>query len=128
MTVMKYDLDALVRPDQELRKVSKTVDFTKTARKYIELKTTAGRKGCGLDTGIKCLFLQFYCDLPDRESENRLRYDIAFRRFCGISLDGETPGHTFFCRIRNIFEGRKACKVPRINESTVTGIYGSDCV
>lgn len=100
MTIMKYDLDAIVRPDQELRKVNKTVDFAKIARKYIELKTEVGRKGYGLDTGIKCLFLQFYYDLSDRELENRLRYDIAFRWFCGINLDEETPDHTFFCRIR----------------------------
>ncbi len=100
MTIMRYDLDAMVRPDQELRKVNETVDFTKIARKYVELKTDTGRKGYRLDTGIKCLFLQFYYDLSDRELENRLRYDIAFHWFCGIGLDNAFPDHTFFCWIR----------------------------
>jgi len=108
---MKYDLDAIVRPDQELRKVNETVDFTKIARKYIELKTEVGRKGYGLDIGIKCLFLQFYYDLSDRELENRLRYDIALRWFCGISLDDETPDHTFFCRIRAALGARRIGQV-----------------
>ena len=49
---------------------------------------------------IKSLFLQFYYDLSDRELENRLRDDLAFRWFCNISLDNETPDHTFFSRIR----------------------------
>ena len=111
MTIMKYDLDAIVRPDQELRKVNQTVDFTKIARKYIELRTETGRKGYGLDTGIKCLFLQFYYDLSDRELENRLRYDIAFRWFCCISLDNETPDHTFFCRIRTTLGTRRIGQV-----------------
>ena len=52
MTVFKYDLNALVRPEHELRKVNTVVDFSKIARKYIELKTTVGRKGYGLDTGL----------------------------------------------------------------------------
>ncbi len=111
MTIMKYDLDAVVRPEQELRKVNETVDFAKIARKYIELKTEVGRKGYGLDIGIKCLFLQFYYDLLDRELENRLRYDIAFRWFCGISLDDETPDHTFFCRIRTALGTRRIGQV-----------------
>lgn len=111
MTIMKYDLDAMVRPDQELRKVDKTVDFTKIARKYIELKTEVGRRGYGLDTGIKCLFLQFYYDLSDRELENRLRYDIALRWFCGLSLNEETPDHTFFCRIRTTLGARRIGQV-----------------
>ena len=54
----------------------------------------------GLAVGIQCLFLQFYYDLSDREMENRLRDDLAFRWFCGIGLEEETPDHTFFCRIR----------------------------
>ena len=57
--------------------------------------------------GIKCLFLQFFYDLSDREMENRLRDDLAFRWFCGISLEEETPDHTFFCRIRTILGARR---------------------
>jgi IS5 family transposase len=108
---MKYDLNALVRQDHELRKVTRAVDFTKIARKYIELRTTVGRKGYGLDTGIKCLFLQFYYDLSDRELENRLRDDLGFRWFCGISLEDETPDHTFFCRIRTVLGTKRIGQV-----------------
>jgi len=111
MTIMKYDLNALVRQDHELRKVTRAVDFTKIARKYVELKTTVGRKGYGLDTGIKCLFLQFYYDLSDRELENRLRDDLGFRWFCGISLEDETPDHTFFCRIRTVLGAKRIGQV-----------------
>lgn len=111
MTIMKYDLNDLVRNDHQLRKVNTTVDFSKIARKYVELKTEVGRKGYGLDTGIKCLFLQFYYDLSDRELELRLRDDLSFRWFCGISLDEETPDHTFFCRIRTTLGAKRIGQV-----------------
>ena len=111
MTIFKYDLNTLVRTDHELRKIAAVVDFGKIARKYIELKTELGRKGYGLAVGIKCLFLQFYYDLSDREMENRLRDDLGFRWFCGISLEEETPDHTFFCRIRTILGARRVGQV-----------------
>ena len=100
MTIFKYDVNKLVRTDHELRKVAAVVDFGKIARKFVELKTVLGRKGYGLAVGIQCIFLQFYYDLSDREMENRLRDDLAFRWFCGMGLEEETPDHTFFCRIR----------------------------
>ena len=111
MTIFKYDLEKLVRTDHELRKIAQAVDFDKIARKYVELKTVVGRKGYGLAVGIKCLFLQFYYDLSDRELESRLRDDLAFRWFCGLSLEEETPDHTFFSRIRTTLGTRRIGQV-----------------
>ena len=111
MTIMSYDLNALVRGEHELRKINTTVNFEKIARKYVELKTIVGRRGYGLVVGIKCLFLQFYYDLSDRELETRLKDDLAFRWFCGLTLDEETPDHTFSCRIRGILGARRVGQV-----------------
>ena len=111
MTIFKYDLAKLVRTDHELRKIAGVVDFGKIARKYVELRTVVGRKGYGLDVGIKCIFLQFYYDLSDREMENRLRDDLAFRWFCGIGLEDETADHTFFCRIRTALGAHRVGQV-----------------
>jgi transposase, IS5 family len=107
MLIFNYDLEKIVRKDHELRKIAQTVDFLKIARKFVELKTTVGRRGYGLDVGIKCVFLQFFYDLSDREMENRLRDDLAFRWFCGMPLDDETPDHTFFCRVRDVLGARR---------------------
>lgn len=107
MLIFSYDLEKIVSPDHELRKVAKVVDFVKIARKFTELASTAGRRGYGLDVGIKCLFLQFFYDLSDRELENRLRHDMAFRWFCTMKIDEATPDHTFFCRVRQILGPRR---------------------
>lgn len=100
MLIFSYDVEKIVSCGHELRNAAKVVDFVKIARKFVELRTTVGRRGYGLDVGIKCLFLQFFYDLSDRELESRLRHDMAFRWFCNMSLDEITPDHTFFCRVR----------------------------
>lgn len=107
MLIFTYDLEKIISLDHELRKVAKVVDFVKIARKFTELASTLGRRGYGLDVGIKCLFLQFFYDLSDRELESRLRHDMAFRWFCGMKLDEATPDHTFFCRVRQILGARR---------------------
>ena len=107
MLIFSYDLEKIVSADHELRKIASVVDFVKIARKFVELKTTVGRKGYGLDVGIKCVFLQFFYDLSDREMENRLRHDMALRWFCAMKLDEATPDHTFFCRVRQVLGTRR---------------------
>jgi IS5 family transposase len=111
MLIFTYDLEKIVSADHELRKVAQAVDFVKIARKFIELTSALGRRGYGLDVGIKCLFLQFYYDLSDREMESRLRHDMALRWFCAMKLDEATPDHTFFCRIRGVLGTKRVGQV-----------------
>lgn len=96
----KYDLDKIVDSKHSLRKIHTLVSFSSIASEFSELSSNSGRKGYGVDVGIKCLFLQFYYDLSDRQMEDRLRHDIALRWFCGFTLEDETPDHTYFSRIR----------------------------
>lgn len=102
MTFLKYDLEVLVRKDHKLRKVEKLVSFIIIAKRFSKLAKELGRKGYGIEVGIRCLFLQFFYDLSDRQLEERLNDDIAFRWFCGFSIKEDTPDHTYFCRIRKL--------------------------
>ncbi len=65
-----------------------------------DLANSVGRQGYGVEVGIKALYLQFHYDLSDRELEDRLRFDLAFKWFCGFTAFGETPDHSFFGRFR----------------------------
>jgi IS5 family transposase len=107
----KYDLNKLVSGEHPLRKTEELVNFGKISRKYTELKTPLGRHGYGLEVGIKCLFLQFYYDLSDRQLEERLRHDLAFRWFCNFVLEQETPDHTFFSRTRKVLGTKRIGQV-----------------
>jgi len=95
-----YDLEKIVRVNHPLRAVARIIDFKQLATRSWKRLKTLGRRGYGLDVGIKCLFLQFAYDLSDRQMEDRLSDDNGFRWFCGFELEDETPDHTYFSRIR----------------------------
>lgn len=100
MTFIQYDLNELVDPKNELKIISGIIPFVDLL-KEIEIKESkVGRNGYGLEVGIKCLFLQFYYDLSDREMENRLKYDISFKWFCNFSISDATPDYSYFSRCR----------------------------
>lgn len=113
-----YDLDKIVSKDHSLRKVATAVKFNHLATRFSKFLKTLGRRGYGLDVGIKCLFLQFYYDLSDREMEERLRHDMAFRWFCEFKIEDETPEHTYFSRVRTLLGAERAAKIfDLINEA-----------
>ncbi len=111
MTFLKYDLDILVRKDHKLRKVEELVSFILFAKKFANLSFAIGRKGYGIEVGIRCLFLQFFYDLSDRQLEERLSDDISFRWFCGFSIEEQTPDHTYFSRIRKLLGTKNISKI-----------------
>lgn len=112
-----YDLEQLVSKDHELRKINRVIDFTELTSELSDLETDIGRKGYGADFAVRSMFLQFLNDFSDRQMMKHLRDNFAFRWFCGLSLNDETPAHSYFGRMRaaigtkrigNIFENIKA--------------------
>ena len=97
-----YDIDLIdqVKDQHELWTIEKVVRFSSLIYRFKDIEAGVGRNGFGIDVGIKCLYLQFHYDLSDRELEKRLRFDIAFKWFCGFTAFEQTPDHTFFCRFR----------------------------
>ena len=111
MLFYNYDLNKIVRQNHPLRKAAEVVDFQKVAVGFSKLLKTLGRRGYGLDVGIKSLFLQFYYDLSDRQLEERLKDDNGFRWFCGFGLEDQTPDHTYFGRIRVLLGAENIGKI-----------------
>ena len=60
MSFIKYELDKLVHQDHELRKIFETINFKTIALDFKEELKDLGRKGHGLELGVRDLFLQFY--------------------------------------------------------------------
>jgi transposase, IS5 family len=100
MTFIQYDLNEIVSEDHDLRKVESLIPFSEIIKSFKYFSSEQGRVGYGIETGMKCLYLQFRYDLSDREMEERLRHDIAFRWFYKFSISDITPDHSFFCRAR----------------------------
>jgi hypothetical protein len=102
MAFYDFDLTDQVRGKHELWDIEQIVGFSSLMYRYKDLETGVGRSGFGISVGIKALYVQFHYDLSDRELENRLRFDLGFRWFCGFTAFAETPDHTFFCRFRKL--------------------------
>ena len=49
---------------------------------------------------LKCVMLQKWYGLSDPQLEEQLRDRLSFRRFVGLSLDGDTPDETTLVRFR----------------------------
>ena len=97
-----YDIDLKERivGKHELWDIETLVGFSSLVYRLKDLETSVGRQGYGAEVGLRCLYLQFHYDLSDRELEKRLRFDQAFKWFCGFTAFQETPDHTYFCRFR----------------------------
>lgn len=100
MNFEDIQLDQVVKETHQLYKIRQVISLKSMAYRIKDLATTVGRKGYGLEVALGCLLIQFLYDLSDRELEERLRYDMAFRWFCGLGITGQTPDHTFLSRSR----------------------------
>ena len=80
-------LETLVKPDHAYRTVLQTVDFKSFCKP--------------LETAFKCILLQQWEDLSDRQMERFLQENNAAKLFCGFGLLDQTPDHSFFGRVRD---------------------------
>ena len=120
MFFMNYDLEKMVPGDHALRTILEHFPAKAIADKREEWKKCLGREGYGMEVGLKALFLQFWGDFSDREMEERLKFDISYKWFCGFRMEDRTPDHTFFCRARrNLGETRIEELFQKITEDQV---------
>lgn len=100
MKVFIPKLDQFVREDHPYRKILELVDFKELTRVLKEEYSSQGRGGYAVDTGFKCLLLQYTEDLSDRELERFLQENLAGKLFCGFGLDEATPDFSYFSVLR----------------------------
>ena len=126
MSFMDYDLSKVVKEDHPLWQAARLISFERLAYRIKDCTSETGRKGYGLVVALKCLFLQFRCDLSDRQLEEQLRYNIAYRWFCGFNLDDDTPDHSFLHRMRKAIGEKRIGKLLKLinNKARAAGMVG----
>lgn len=102
MAFYDFDLTESIKGKHELWDIERIIGFTSLIYRFKDLENGVGRSGFGILVGMKALYLQFHYDLSDRALEKRLRFDIAFKWFCGFTAFDETPDHTFYSRFRKL--------------------------
>jgi len=127
MAFFDFDLEDQVNGKHELWDIERLVGFSSLLYRFKDLESKLGRNGYGIDVGIKCLYLQFHYDLADRAMEERLRFDMAFRWFCGFSAFEETPDHSFFCRFRKLMGTKRIGQLFKaiVNRAQKSGVLKS---
>jgi len=94
-------LNQIVRADHPYRKVLEIVNFTSLCKSLHGCYSLdSGAYGYPIEVGFKCLLLQQWEDLSDREMERLLQENTAAKLFCGFTLTDATPDHSFFGRMR----------------------------
>ena len=94
-------LEQIVRADHPYRKVLEIVDFTSLCKSLHDCYSAdSGVYGYPIESAFKCLLLQQWEDLSDREMERCLQENNAAKLFCGFNLTDVTPDHSFFGRMR----------------------------
>lgn len=94
-------LEQLVRKDHPYRKILSIVDFSRLCIPLHDCYCKDnGTYGYPVESAFKCLLLQQWEDLSDRQMERYLQENVSAKLFCGFGLAGSTPGFVFFSRLR----------------------------
>jgi IS5 family transposase len=95
-------LEQLVRKDHPYRKILSIVDFSKLCVPLHDCYSKDnGAPAYPVETAFKCLLLQQWEDLSDRQMERYLQENVSAKLFCGFGLTDTTPGFVFFSKTRS---------------------------
>ena len=83
-----------------LERIDGLFDWFRFASILKPMRARSGSKGYPALSMFKALLLQQWYGLSDPGLEEALLDRLSFRRFCGFSLDDETPDETTFVRFR----------------------------
>jgi len=99
--IIMISLEDLVPKNHVYRKLINIWAFKGIERKIKAIEKDNNYKGYGAIRLFKCLLLQFFEDLSDRELERYLQENNAGKWFCEFGLSESTPDHTAFGRMRS---------------------------
>ena len=93
--------ERLIEPDHFLKRLDALIDFRFVHRlcKGCYAKES-GRPAASPVRLVKILLLQFLYDISDRRIMEEVRYNMAFKWFCGLEADEEPPHPTTLTRFR----------------------------
>lgn len=92
--------ERLIPKDHILIKIDKIVDFSFVYEKIKDKYSAVGRGSKDPIMMLKILLLEFLYRLSDVEVVNRIKTDVAFRWFLGLSIDDSVPDDTTISHFR----------------------------
>jgi IS5 family transposase len=110
-------LDELVSDDHIYRKFMQLWDLSEIKIELEKIEILSDHKGYGIFRLFLCLLLQFMEDLSDRELDEAIRSNNAFRWFCKFGLTEKTPNFRVFSDARKRIGTSRLAKIFNILRS-----------
>ena len=107
----RINLDQRIRPENPLRRIAQTIDFTFLREEVARFYGQRGNESVDPVIILKMMFLLFYDDVPsERELMKVIAERLDYLWFLGYGLDDEIPNHSVLSKARKrwgkeVFEG-----------------------
>lgn len=87
--------ERIIPSDHILRKLAEVINFKEVNEKVKDLYCKDNGRPCHEPALLfKMIFLQFMYNISDREIEEQVRYNMAYKWFVGLSADEPSPDHS----------------------------------
>ena len=99
-----YDvcLEKLVPPDHMVRKLDRVVDLSWVARDLAPLYSHTGRPSIDPELMLRMLIVGYvFAIRSERQLCAEVQVNLAYRWFCGLSVEDPVPDHSAFSRARH---------------------------
>lgn len=125
----RVNLEARVRPDHPLRRVSQVVDFSFVREEVAGCYGYNGHESVDPVILIKLMFLLFWDNVPsERELMGVVRERLDYLWFLGYGLDDEIPDHSVLSKARKRW-GREVFErlfVRTVEQCVAAGLVGGE--
>lgn len=93
------------------KQINKLINFEKLTYPLEKKYSKRGRAGYPVSSAFKCLLIQYWHDLSDRQLEEHLRDSISAKYFCGFEMSDQTPDYSFFSKFRERIGTKKLAEM-----------------
>lgn len=97
-----FDLDAVVPGDHQVRAIDRVLDLTWVRRELAGYYSRTGRPSIDPELIIRMLIVGYvFAIRSERALCREVQVNLAYRWFCGLSIEDKIPDHSAFTRARN---------------------------
>src|SRR6202045_5336755 len=97
-----FDLDKVVPPDHLVRQIDAVLDLSWVHKELAPYYSRLGRPSIDPVLMIRMLIVGYVFAIRSERALCRdVRVNLAYRWFCGLSIEDKVPDHSAFSRARN---------------------------
>ena len=123
-----YRLDELVPTDHLVRKLDAVLDLSWVRKELAPYYSHTGRPSIDPELMLRMLIVGYvFAIRSERHLCSELQVNMAYRWFCGLSIESSIPDHSAFSRVRHA-RFREADVLRRVFESVVESCIASKLV